>query len=247
MRYFCLGAVLCVFMLSACGPKMYVKHDMKIPVSPATLKRNASVLPLTYVLQRQAELREGNGSYNFTIGNPEPYIAAFRNSAGRNLDLRILSPADLKKSVIVAGLKKDDGDYFNLTGGPLFIRDEHAQILPTIAREAGADAILLAQINWELLNQSGTWTSKGVMVSTTLNIQVYNASGQLIYSAEKSKSNEAKAKMDTSALGITMIVLSRGAPAIKSENVWAVLTANVVDLWDETLGEVAAKFGVKKN
>ena len=133
--------------------------------------------------------------------------------------------------------------------GPLFVRDEHTQLLSTIAREAGADALLLAQINWELSNQSGTLISKGVMVSTTLNVQIYNASGQLIYSAEKSKSNEAKAKMDTSALGITMMVLSRGAPAIKTENVWAVLTANVVDLWDEALGEVAAKLGVgaKKN
>ena len=178
------SGIVLVFALTAChATKIYVKTrspdsgDLKIaPGSKIALltcivgrhgvRNNADGRVAVYYDMKNAEL---NGMYK-----------SFARPFEENLGALMISPQRFSSSKTFKSISaRSDKEILNVSDGLLFDEATDEQSLAAIAKELGADYIVLTQMEYW---RSGWWLGKGLSIFGPITGRIYDKNGKLRFS-----------------------------------------------------------------
>ncbi|WCL51168.1 hypothetical protein [Leptospira sp. GIMC2001] len=175
-----IALCLTVLFLIGCAGHP-ITHKASNPIVQKELKSSSNILILTYIANKETslsvELIGTKHNYNAEITDTESLLLNLKNSFKEKVNAKLISDAGLQSSPTYKSLesrnKVSDRDH-NLNDGLLILNEEDMALVPKIAQETKADAVILLRLQ----NYINTMSS----FNTTIDGLVLDNQGQLIYS-----------------------------------------------------------------
>lgn len=161
----------------ASNPIQFKKDQVR---APKELKPSSNILVLTYMSNKKTslsvELLGTTQIYSASITDVDALLDVMKTSFKENVNAKLLSDSVLASSPTFKALEiknKENDNYHNLNKGMLIFDDKDLPLIPKIAQETKADAVVLLLLDYRI-NTISTY-------NLDLNVLVQDNQGQMIF------------------------------------------------------------------
>ena len=241
-----------LLMLLSCSDP-YIRYDRNRPAETGDIQAKSRLLLYTYIINQSTVYSvksEGGTVSNYACAADEKtgYLNGLKNLIKKNTNLQIQDETAFRNSKTSASLKMtEEENILNISGAPLVKESKHKVLFPKILSETDSDQILLAQVQYNLSHKEISQYELEFKLHTTITVLMYDRSGRLIYSSEKTVERQTNYADDKFSLGGVFVdalnVLFNNKMDIPiHKSCRPVLQENLNELWNSTLTELKKKY-----
>lgn len=242
--------ILLLFFISCSNG--YVKFDKNKPAETGSIQAKSNTLVFTYIVNKstthKSKGKEYDTFYKCSAEDKNPFLNALKNSFKKNSGLVVLDESALKKSATINSIEgTEEEELLNLSGSPLINDSKLIKLIPKISKETESEQILLAKVNYYLSEKVIKEDLSEFKLHTTLTVLIYDKTGKLIFSSEKS--NERKTDVVDDNLNLATFLGDVLTAAFQSKvnipingSCRPVLYENLNDLWNSTIVDLKIKY-----
>lgn len=244
--------LLSILVLLSCSDP-YIRYNKDRPTETGNIQEKSRLLLFTYIINSSTvhSVKDSAGTvseYRCSADDKAVYLEGLKNLIKKNTNLRMKDEAALRDSGTASSLKTaEEEGILNISGAPLVKESRHREIFPKILTETDSDQILLAKINYNLSHKDIREYVMEFRLHTTLTVLLYDRSGRLIYSAEKTAERQTNYADDKFSLGGVFVdalnVLFNNKMDIAiNKSCRPVLQENLNELWNGILADMKKKY-----